>query len=62
MWSSWWNENWQGKLKYSEKTCHSTTFVHHRFHMTCPGIETALGRLANNGWKETVMAYIFEMD
>jgi hypothetical protein len=21
MWSSRWNENWQGKLKYSEKTC-----------------------------------------
>jgi hypothetical protein len=23
MWSSWWNENWQGKQKYSEKTCPS---------------------------------------
>jgi hypothetical protein len=23
LWSSWWNENWQGKLKYSEKTCPS---------------------------------------
>jgi hypothetical protein len=23
MWSSWWNENWQGKPKYSEKTCPS---------------------------------------
>jgi hypothetical protein len=21
VWSNWWNENWQGKLKYSEKTC-----------------------------------------
>jgi hypothetical protein len=21
VWSSWWNENWQGKPKYSEKTC-----------------------------------------
>jgi hypothetical protein len=21
MWSSWWNQNWQGKPKYSEKTC-----------------------------------------
>jgi hypothetical protein len=24
-WSSWWNENWQGKPKYSEKTCPSAT-------------------------------------
>jgi hypothetical protein len=25
MWSSRWNENWQGKPKYSEKTCPSST-------------------------------------
>jgi hypothetical protein len=25
MWSSWWNENWQGKPKYLEKTCPSAT-------------------------------------
>jgi hypothetical protein len=25
MWSSRWNENWQGKRKYSEKTCPSAT-------------------------------------
>jgi hypothetical protein len=25
VWSSWWNENWQGKPKYSEKTCASAT-------------------------------------
>jgi hypothetical protein len=25
LWSNWWNEDWQGKLKYSEKTCPSTT-------------------------------------
>jgi hypothetical protein len=25
MWSSRWNENWQGKQKYSEKTCPSAT-------------------------------------
>jgi hypothetical protein len=23
MWSSWWNKNWQGKPKHSEKTCPS---------------------------------------
>jgi hypothetical protein len=22
-WSNWWNENWQGKPKYPEKTCTS---------------------------------------
>jgi hypothetical protein len=26
MWSSRWNENWQGKPKYPEKTCSSATF------------------------------------
>jgi hypothetical protein len=25
LWSSWWNEDWQGKPKYSEKTCPSAT-------------------------------------
>jgi hypothetical protein len=25
MWSSRWNENWQGKLKYSEETCPTAT-------------------------------------
>jgi hypothetical protein len=48
MWSSWWNDNWQGKPKYSEKTCHSATLstinptrsnlgsilVHHHGHPT----------------------------
>jgi hypothetical protein len=24
-WINWWNENWQGKLKHSEKTCRSAT-------------------------------------
>jgi hypothetical protein len=24
LWSNWWNEDWQGKPKYSEKTCPST--------------------------------------
>jgi hypothetical protein len=26
LWSSWWNEDWQGKPKYSEKTCPSISF------------------------------------
>jgi hypothetical protein len=25
LWSNWWNEDWQGKPKYLEKTCPSTT-------------------------------------
>jgi hypothetical protein len=29
-WNNWWNEIWQGKPKYSEKTCPSATFVHHK--------------------------------
>jgi hypothetical protein len=73
LWSIWWNENWQGKLKYSEVSCPCATlcttnptwmimehlvewklarktevlwgilpmchFVHHKSHMTWPGIE-----------------------
>jgi hypothetical protein len=30
MWRSRWNVNWQGKPKFSEKTCPSATFVHHK--------------------------------
>jgi hypothetical protein len=25
LWSNWWNEDWQGKPKYSEKTCPNAT-------------------------------------
>jgi hypothetical protein len=25
LWSNWWNEDWQGKPKYSEKTCPRAT-------------------------------------
>jgi hypothetical protein len=32
VWSSRWNVNWQGKPKYSEKTC--PHFVHHKSHTT----------------------------
>jgi hypothetical protein len=37
--SIWWNEDWQGKLKYSEKTCLIATFFHHKSHLTTPGRE-----------------------
>jgi hypothetical protein len=30
LWRSRWNVDWQGKPKFSEKTCPSTTFVHHK--------------------------------
>jgi hypothetical protein len=30
LWRNWWNEDWQGKPKFSEKTCPSVTFVHHK--------------------------------
>jgi hypothetical protein len=35
-WSNWWNENWQGKLKYSEKTYPSATLSTTKSHMTDP--------------------------
>jgi hypothetical protein len=33
------NEDWQGKPKYSEKTCLQRHFAHHKSHMTRPGFE-----------------------
>jgi hypothetical protein len=30
LWRSRWNVDWQGKPKFSEKTCPSTTFVHQK--------------------------------
>jgi hypothetical protein len=33
-WSNWLNENWQGKPKYSEKTCPSATLSTTNSHMT----------------------------
>jgi hypothetical protein len=36
VWSNWWNENWQGKPKYSEKTYPSATLSTTKSHMTNP--------------------------
>jgi hypothetical protein len=35
-WSNWWNENRQGKPKYSEKNYPSTTLSNTKSHMTDP--------------------------
>jgi hypothetical protein len=35
-WSNWWNKNWQGKSKYSEKTYPSVTLSTTKSHMTDP--------------------------
>jgi hypothetical protein len=35
-WSNWWNENWQGKPKYSEKTYPSATLSTTKSHMIDP--------------------------
>jgi hypothetical protein len=39
MWRNWWNEDWQGKPKYSEKTYPSATLSHHKSHMTRSWLE-----------------------
>jgi hypothetical protein len=38
-WSNWRSEDWQGKPKYSEKTCPSATLSTTKSHMTRPGLE-----------------------
>jgi hypothetical protein len=42
MWSSRWNENWQGKPKYSEKTCPNAMFS--TTNPTWPDLESNSGR------------------
>jgi hypothetical protein len=39
MCSSWWNQVWSGKPKYSEKNLPPCHFVHQNYHMTRPEIE-----------------------
>jgi hypothetical protein len=39
LWRNWWNEDWQGKPKYSEETCRSATLSTTKSHMTRPGFE-----------------------
>jgi hypothetical protein len=42
LWSSWWNEDWQGKPKYSEKTCPSATLS--TTNLTWPDLGSNPGR------------------
>jgi hypothetical protein len=46
LWSNWWNEYWQGKLKYSEKSCPSATLS--TTNPTCPDLGSNPG---HRGWK-----------
>jgi hypothetical protein len=42
LWSNWWNEDWQGKPKYLEKTCPSATLS--TTNPTCPDPGSNPGR------------------
>jgi hypothetical protein len=48
LWSNWWNEDWQGKPKYSEKTCPTATLS--TTNPTWPDPGSNPGR---RGWKPT---------
>jgi hypothetical protein len=43
-WSNWWNENWQGKPKYSEKNYPGATLSTTKSHMTDPVSNPGLQR------------------
>jgi hypothetical protein len=53
-WSNWWTEDWQGKPKYSEKTCPSATLSTTKPHMTKPRLEP---RTAAVGKIEVLLGY-----
>jgi hypothetical protein len=38
LWRNWWNEDWLGKPKYSEKTCPSATLVTTNHTLLDPGL------------------------
>jgi hypothetical protein len=48
LWSNWWNENWQGKPKYSEKTCPSAILS--TTNPTWPDPGRRGGKPATNRW------------
>jgi hypothetical protein len=63
-WSNWWNENWQGKPKYSEKTCPSATLSTTKSHMTRPWLEprtAAVGSQLLTAWAMARPGYIFTL-
>jgi hypothetical protein len=39
LWRRRWNVDWQGKPKFSDKTCPNATFIITKSHMTRPGFE-----------------------
>jgi hypothetical protein len=60
-WRIWWNEDWQGKPKYSEKTCPRATLSHHKSHLPDPGSNPGRrgGKPATN-WLSCVAAFHYQ--
>jgi hypothetical protein len=63
VWSSRWNENWQGKLKYSEKTCPGATLS--TINPTWPDLGSNPGRRggkpATNGLSYVMVSWLERM-
>jgi hypothetical protein len=62
LWRSRWNVDWQGKPKFSEKTCPSATFVHHKIPHDQTRVWTqaaAVGSRRLTAWAMARPVYLF---
>jgi hypothetical protein len=57
LWSNWWNEDWQGKPKYSEKTCPSATLSTTNQMMIL--MYHILSRWTNDSWRKFFVVFFF---
>jgi hypothetical protein len=62
LWSNWWNEDWQGKPKYSEKTCPSATLSNTNPTRPDPGLKPGRQPATNHLSYGAALLYIFSLN